>query len=51
MDRVKKPVPPEILAFAQSIRQLFGPGVTLHKGLLWPGGASTKGKRGSEKSG
>ena len=47
MDRLKKPVPPKILAFARSIREVFGPGVKLYKGLPWPGGSNVKGKRGS----
>ena len=38
-------LPPEILAFARQIRETFGSGVKLHKGLPWPGGASTKGSR------
>lgn len=42
MDRVKeKPkeqIPPEVLAFARSIREAFGEGVRLYKGQKWPGG-------------
>lgn len=44
MDRVKKPepVPPKILEFAKAIRQEFGPGVKLYKGLPWRGGVNGK---------
>ena len=42
MDRVTDPIPPAILAFAKTIRDEFGPGVKLYKGLKWPGGCDPK---------
>lgn len=42
---VKEPVPPEALAFARAMRDVFGPGVKLRKGLPWPGGVNA-GRKG-----
>jgi len=36
---VKEATPPAILEFARAIRDQFGVGVTLKRGLPWPGGS------------
>ena len=35
-------IPPEILQWAREMRDVFGPGVTLKKGVKWPGGNDTE---------
>ena len=35
-------IPPEILQWARHMRDPFGPGVRLKKGVQWPGGNDTE---------
>jgi hypothetical protein len=40
-DKPKEP-PPEVLAFARSIREAFGEGVRLYQGKPWMGGSNKR---------
>lgn len=35
-------IPPDILKWAQKMRDVFGPGVRLRRGVKWPGGNDTE---------
>lgn len=41
----RRTLPPAVLAFADTIRKVFGDAVRLKTGKDWPGGSNVKGKR------